>query len=90
MVINLLRVCLEPNSLEASWLFFVLVKIGHSVIPYPSLISQSGRIFSRSLSRMLELMGAPPLLTTRVLARWAAVTAGCSASIVTSGGTTVR
>ena len=76
--------------MEASWLFFVLVKIGHSVIPYPSLISQSGRIFPRSLSRMLALMGAPPLLTTRVLARCAAVTAGCSASIVTSGGTTVR
>ena len=54
------------------------------------MISQSGRIFPRSLSRMLELMGAPPLLTTRVLARCAAVTAGCSASIVTSGGTTVR
>ena len=53
-------------------------------------MSQSGRVFSLSLSRTLALMGEPPLLMTRVPASWAGLTWGLMASIVTSGGTRVR
>ena len=55
-----------------------------------TLMSQSGRVFSLSLSRTLALMGEPPLLMTRVPASWAGLTWGLIASIVTSGGTRVK